>query len=175
MDPPCPGCQALLPPIDGPTHRYIGASPACWALYSALQSGGEPPLHPAPANALLVDAYAAQHPGTPSPQAVQSVAVHILTLHGIFAHGLGIEQALWLRRSALQERNSSRHGRYTWLEPPNFSGALTIAAIVAEPTPAARTAAVEHYVEQIYQIWAAAHGTPIAKWYARFVAVDRHR
>jgi hypothetical protein len=68
---PCPGCRAPLPPVDGPTHRYIGASPACWALYTALQSGGDPPLAPAPANALLVDAYAAQHPGAPSPQATQ--------------------------------------------------------------------------------------------------------
>ena len=31
---PCPGCQAPLPALDGPTHRYIGASPACWAIYA---------------------------------------------------------------------------------------------------------------------------------------------
>ena len=23
---PCPGCGALFPPSDGPTHRYLGAS-----------------------------------------------------------------------------------------------------------------------------------------------------
>lgn len=175
MDTPCPGCQALLPPMDGPTHRYIGASPACWALYSALQSGGEPPLHPAPATALLVDAYAAQHPGTPSPQAIQSVAVHILTLHGILAHGIGVDQALRLRRLALQERAGSRHGRYTWLAPPDFSGTPTIAAIVAEPTPTARTAMVERYVEQIHHRWFNRHGTTIADWYARFIAAGLQR
>jgi hypothetical protein len=172
----CPGCQALLPAIDGPTHRYIGASPACWALYSALQSGGEPPLAPAPANALLVDAYAAQHPGMPSSQAIQSVAVHdVLTLHGIFAYGIGVEQALWLRRAALQERKSPRHGRFTWLEPPDFNGTLTIAAIVAEPTPEARTAALQRYAEQIYHVWAAAHGTTISEWFGRFIAPDLPR
>ncbi len=172
---PCPGCKALLAPLDGPTHRYIGASPACWAIYTALQSAGEPPLTPAPANGLLVDAYAAQHPGVPSAQAIQSVAVHLLTLHGIFAHGINVERALWLRLEALQERQGARQGRYTWLEPPDFSGPLTVAAIVTEPTPEARSAAVERYVEAVYRIWAAVHGTQLAKWYARFMAADRQR
>lgn len=170
---PCPGCGALLAPLDGPTHRYIGASPACWALYTALQSAGEPPLAPAPANALLVDAYAAHHPGIPSPPAIQSVAVHLLTLHGIFAHGLGIDQALWIRREALQERSGSRHGRYTWLEPPDFSAVPTIAEVVSEPTPIARTAALGHYIKAVYQAWIAAHGTTIANWYAQFIAATR--
>ncbi len=166
---PCPGCGAPLPPLDGPTHRYIGASPACWALYTALQSGGEPPLAPAPTNELLVDAYAAQHPGTPSPQAIQSVAVHLLVLHGIFARGMSVERALWLRREALNERGGSRHGRYTWMEPPDLAGSLSVAAIVREPTPEARTAAVARYAEEVYRIWAAAHGPTIAGWYAAFV------
>lgn len=166
---PCPGCQAMLPPLDGPTHRYIGASPACWALYTALQSGGEPPLALAPMNGLLVDAYAAQHPGMPSPQAIQSVAVHLLTLHGVFAHGVGVERALWLRLEALQERSGSRRGRYSWLEPPDFAGSLTVAEIVREPTPEARSAALARYGEAVYRIWASAHGETIAAWYAMFV------
>ena len=52
----CPGCQAQLAPADGPTHRYIGASPACWALYTTLYNGGEPPLAPAAQSQLLGDA-----------------------------------------------------------------------------------------------------------------------
>jgi hypothetical protein len=165
---PCPGCRALLPPLDGPTHRYIGASPACWALYTAL-GVGEPPLAPAPMNGLLVDAYAAQHPGVPSPQSIQSVAVHLLTLHGVFAQGLGVERALWLRLETLQERTGSRRGRYSWLEPSDFTGSPTVAEIVREPTPEARSAAVARYVEGVYRAWASAHGATIAAWYATFV------
>lgn len=95
---PCPGCGALFEVHAGPTHRYIGASPACWAMYSAWLIGVPPsaddlarsdaPPRPGPttagpdgASALVVDAYAAQHHGTPSPQAIQSVAVHVLALH----------------------------------------------------------------------------------------------
>jgi hypothetical protein len=65
-------------------------------------------------------------------------------LHGVFAHAISVDQALWLRRATLQERSGSRLNRYTWLEPPAFSGSLSVASIVAEPTPAARTAAVAH-------------------------------
>ncbi len=169
---PCPGCGAPLPPLDGPTHRYIGASPACWALYTAL-GAGEPPLAPAPMNELLVDAYDAQHPGVPSPQAIQSVAVHLLTLHGVFAHGVSVERALWLRLEALQERTGSRRGRYSWLEPPDLAGTPTVAEIVREPTPEARSAAAARYVEAVYRAWASAHGATIAAWYATFVGGDR--
>jgi hypothetical protein len=33
---PCPGYEVLVPEIDGPTHRYIGASAGCWAAYGKL-------------------------------------------------------------------------------------------------------------------------------------------
>ena len=116
----CPGCRAELPKLPGPTHRYIGASPACWAIFSDLLNAGKPPLAPAPANGLIGDAYAAQHPGTPVDQAIQSVAVHLLVLHGVFTRGLDPTSALWIRRLALREKGKSRRGRFRWLEPPSW-------------------------------------------------------
>ena len=83
----CPGCGMRHAPLDGPTHRYIGASPACWALFAPLTVGDVPdaalladtrvpPEIAVPSSradptlgVLLVDAYAAQHAGVPSPQA----------------------------------------------------------------------------------------------------------
>jgi hypothetical protein len=32
----CVGCGALVPDIDGPTHRYMAASPGCWALFGEV-------------------------------------------------------------------------------------------------------------------------------------------
>lgn len=87
-------------PHDGPTHAYIGAHPGCWALYSAVIATGAPgdllrssrvdarPVTTLPSRdlaRLLVDGYAAQHHGVPSPQAIQSVAVDLLALYGIMA------------------------------------------------------------------------------------------
>ena len=116
---PCPGCGALFPPHDGPLHRYIGASAACWAMFSWSQAGGgsDPtgliarsriPDNPVPVpahgdavstDALWGDAYGVQHHGGDSPQAVQSVAVHLLDLHAIISGqttrpGWAIERAL---------------------------------------------------------------------------------
>ena len=118
---PCPGCGALYPPSEGATHPYIGASAGCWALHGPMSAGQQPderllaesrvpsrPVrHGAAASAargasLLVDAYAAQHPGVPSPQSIQSVAVHLLTLHGVLRRGLDPSRALWIRLRAVR-------------------------------------------------------------------------
>lgn len=177
---PCPGCGALLPRADGPTHRYIGASPACWAIYSALLAGGTPEveiLTPPPipatrtvpgiaAGELLVDAYAAQHPGEPSPQAIQSVAVHLLALHGVLERGVGPGKALWIRLRAVRER-----GVFRWLDPPSFRDTLTVVH-VAGAEPAERGARMAEYVASVYEVWAAAYEETIAGWYVRFVERD---
>lgn len=164
----CPGCEALLPPSNNEaTHRYIGASPACWALYSALCNAGEPPLAPTPFEPLLVDAYAAQHPGTPSPQAIQSVAVHLLVLYGVLQQGEAPSQSLWLRRRALRER-----GHFHWLTPPSFAGSLSVADIVQGPGPAARSELLARYVEAVWQRWSAQHRATLRDWYERFVLTE---
>lgn len=162
----CPDCGAPLPAVDGPTHRYIGASAACWALFSALNNAGEPPLAPAPHLALLPDAYAAQHPGVPSPQAIQSVAVHLITLHGVFVRGVTMSQAVWLRQAALVGRD--KHARFTWLTPPDLTRGLTVADIVAGATPESRTDLARQYITDVWQAWAAHHAT-VATWYAHYV------
>lgn len=166
---PCPGCQAVLPDTDGPTHRYIGASPACWAIYTALLSGGEPPLAPAPSNTLMVDAYAAQHPGTPSPQSIQSVAVHLITMYGVLEKGVPYDRALWLRQEALNERHSPKKDRFTWLTPPDFTDSITVADLARASTPAARNAQAKDYIENVWQLWAKLHKGTIILWYDQHI------
>ncbi len=62
-----------------------------------MQSGGHPLLASHPFAPLLTDAYAAQHPGVPSPQAIRSVAVHLLTLYGVLVRGVPPKNALQIR------------------------------------------------------------------------------
>jgi hypothetical protein len=71
----CVGCAAMVPDIDGPTHRYIGASPGCWALYGELAEKEAGDFRYVRSHQLTVDAYCAQHPGVPSPQAVRWLEV----------------------------------------------------------------------------------------------------
>lgn len=166
----CPDCGMLLPQHgqDGPTHRYIGASPGCWALFSSLNAG-EPPLASSRLGTLIFDAYTAQHHGTPSPQAIQSVAVHLLVLYGVLNQGVAPDQALWIRRRATRPLFGPKHGRFHWLAPPDVAGCLTIADIVHAPTPAARAAQGEAFVEQVWALWAAQHRATLAQWYAAYV------
>ncbi|GIK76010.1 MAG: hypothetical protein BroJett021_49980 [Chloroflexota bacterium] len=166
----CPDCGAWLPPAsEGAIHRYIGASPACWAIFSALVNAGEPPLAPHPLIALLPDAYAAQHPGVPSAQAVQSVAVHLLTLYGVLECNVAPEQTLWIRQRAVRGAAIERHVRFVWLTPPDFAGSPTVADITAKELPAARTEQAIHYIEAVWNLWAQRHQPTIAAWYQRYV------
>ena len=177
----CPRCVASFPRFDGATHPYIGASAACWELYAAVLAGAEPPADlllastvasvrvltgtvPPHARALLLDAYAAQHHGTPSPQAIQSVAVHLLLLHGVLARGMAADAALWIRRQAVR-----RKGVYTWLTPPDADRAYALRHCfpgLGIDTPCS----LESYVRSVYDAWQALHVGQLDRWYDAFVA-----
>jgi hypothetical protein len=167
----CPGCCAeLAVSTDAVGHAYIGASPECWTVYSLLVLARPPPLAPLPLAPLLVDAYAAQHPGTPSPQAIQSVAVHLLVLHGVLELGQPADKCVWLRQRALRTKFGPKHERFQWLTPPEFRGSITVASIAAQATPAERSHTAAEYITQIWQIWSALHAPIIAAWYDTYVA-----
>jgi hypothetical protein len=176
----CPGCVASFPRGDGAVHPYIGASAACWGLHAAVLAGAEPaaellltstvapvrvpPLTPhAHAGALLLDAYAAQHHGTPSPQAIQSVAVHLLVLHGVLARGVGADSALWIRRQAVRQK-----GVYSWLTPPDAEVSYSLRHCFPGPgidEPCSR----DRYVTSVYLAWRALHLAPLDHWYDTYV------
>lgn len=117
----CVGCGTAVPRVDGPTHRYMGASPGCWAIYGEVtaRSLTEPGFRPV--HQYVVDTYAVQHPGTPSNQAVQSVAVHLISLYAHLVLGHRLERTPALLQRALRQR-----GVFRWLPPPSFGDALTV-------------------------------------------------
>jgi len=181
---PCPGCGALFPPHDGPIHRYIGASAACWALFSwSVVSGwtdvtellaqsripDDRVLVPAhrdepPIESLWGDAYGVQHHGGNSPQAIQSVAVHLLNLHGII--GGKTTKPGWAISRALRVR-----GVFRKLEPPTLGSALTFRHLFpggGVGAPVTRS----QYVASVYEAWMALHRPVVEEWYARYVVAD---
>lgn len=178
---PCPGCVARVLPHDGPVHPYIGASAACWALHSAVLAGSEPPedllasstaapvqvadvTAPPGVEALLLDAYAAQHHGVPSPQAIQSVAVHLLVLHGVLARGAAPGAALWIRRQAVR-----RKGVFSWLTPPPADTSYSLRHCFPGPG-IDRPRAIATYVGSVYASWRARHHRQLDLWYDAHVA-----
>lgn len=79
---PCPGCGALFPEADGPTHAYMTSSPACWAAFGRLLAAEYSGTAPMDIHRLCVDSYAVQHPGDGvDRRAIQSVGLHLARLY----------------------------------------------------------------------------------------------
>jgi len=151
---PCPGCGALVPDTDGPAHPYIGASAGCWAVFCEVlaKEYGEyqyPAIH-----RLTVDAYAAQHPGTPSRRSIQSVATHLAGLCLTLEYDLGPEQV-----TAAMGRILSQRPPFVWLEPPPTLGAQTILDVASARTLAEHEQKVRQWACAVWSAWAANHQT----------------
>ena len=77
---------------------------------------------------------------------------------------------MWLRVQGVSERNASKLGRFFWLTPPSFSGALSIANVARESTPASRATLAARYVECVWTTWSRVHGETVSAWFDEFIA-----
>lgn len=114
---PCAGCGLVAGPAAGPTHPYIGASPGCWARFTELHVLGAAPA----SGQLLVDTYAAQHPGVAQRRAAQSVCVHLISLCAALERGWPPERGPELLRRAVSGRPD-----WPWLDPPSPLARITV-------------------------------------------------
>lgn len=109
------------------------------------------------------DAYGVQHHGEDSPQAIQSVAIHLLTLHGAITRRA---DGVWVKRRALHTR-----GVFHKLEPPPLGCALTIRHLY--PIEGTGTAVrTSDYAYSVYNAWIGLHRTTVESWYERYVVRD---
>jgi Family of unknown function (DUF5946) len=157
---PCIGCGLRLPDADGPTHAYLGASAACWALYGEVlaKEYGEyryPSVH-----RLTVDTYSVQHPGTPSRRSIQSVAVHLVSLYLVLEKNYSSEKATAGIRRALARRHE-----FVWLDPPSTLGSLTILDVRNATDFSQHKAMVKRWAESVWQAWSPHHET-VRRWAA---------
>ncbi|MBA3839846.1 MAG: hypothetical protein H0X55_06055 [Thermoleophilaceae bacterium] len=153
----CPGCGALLPAEDGPTHPYIRASPACWARYGEVlaREFGDPDyfaLHQ-----LTVDAYAVQHPGVAERRAIQSVGLHLMTLCMVIEDGADPREGPKLHRRMV------RRPAFEWLDPPPMDGRLTVAAILPAQSPSEHERLVRAWARDVWEAWTPHHET-VRRW-----------
>jgi hypothetical protein len=158
---PCIGCGAVLPEIEGPTHRYMESSPACWAAYSEVlaREFGDQELFQR-VHRFTVDAYAVQHPGSPSPQGIQSVAVHLMSLCTLIEGGSTTTWAREIIREAVRIK-----GRFVWLQPPPSMGPVTVADVWGAKGAAEHEKAVMAWARSAWESWSPHHAT-IRTWCA---------
>jgi len=127
------------------------------------------PAHNAilPLDVLWADAYGVQHHGETSPQAIQSVALHLLNLHGIISGQT--TRPRWPLERALRTK-----GVFQKLAPPPLGSALTVRHLFpggGVGTPVTRS----QYVVSVYEAWMALHRSSVEQWYERYVVPDQIR
>lgn len=156
----CAGCGLALPHRQGPTHAYLGASAACWALYGEVlaREYSEPAYFGI--HQLTVDVYAVQHPGVPERRSIQSVALHLITLCLILEDGVDPIQGPKLHRRL------AKHHRFRWLEPPHPNGRLTVADVRRATSRPGHERTVEAWARDVWRAWAPHHAT-VRRWIDR--------
>lgn len=153
----CVGCGAIVDAIEGPVHRYMTAAPGCWERYGEVLSALSSDAALQTARLMCVDAYAAQHPGAPTPQAIQSVAVHLMNCYGYLVRG----------RPVGVPRFAGHKGMFVWLHPPTFRAVRTVHLMPTIGTHDALTSAARAWVESVWNAWSP-HHAQIAQWYAAY-------
>lgn len=156
----CYGCGALVPDEDGPTHRYLGASPGCWAIYGEVLARGAADPARGDDRLLILNSYCVQHPGVPGPQATQSVWVHLIGLYLVLERGYDSSSRVV---SALGR--AAGGGRFHWLIPPVGRYPVTIVDVHAAADPAAHRAAARAMAKTTWAAWQGYHAQ-VAAWAA---------
>ena len=149
---PCPGCRLRLPEVATGTHPYIGASSGCRSRFGELLAKEFADLRYARFHRLTVDAYAAQHPGAPSPQSIRSVAIHLMALCLMLDRNVPIPTAQ--RTFALLAR---RDQELRWLDPPDPIGMTTVADVLAAVDPDDHSDRVRRWAAEVWNAWSAHH------------------
>jgi hypothetical protein len=161
----CVGCGAMVPNVEGPTHRYIGASPGCWTAYGKLSEKEAADFRFMRYHQLTVDAYCAQHPGEPSPQAIRSVAVHLVALHLQLERETPIE-GLYAARQRVASLAKEGRLNLGWLEPPASMGGITVLRALEAGDPVEYGEVARLWAGSVWGAWSA-HHEAVRLWAAR--------
>lgn len=155
---PCLGCGGLFPDIEGPTHPYLESSPGCAAAcgelfachYQDMAFYGD-------VYRLANDAYAVQHPGGDSRQAIQSVGIHLVRLCLVLEYALPPERANDAALAAARRKHE-----FCWLERPADMGAITVADFQGVSGEEHRTL-LREWARSAWEAWSSHHET-VRSW-----------
>jgi hypothetical protein len=129
----------------------MDSSPACWSAFGHILAAEYSNPDLMAVHRLSVDAFAVQHPGGESRQAIQSVGLHLARLQFQLEHGPQPDEA-----NAFMLRIAARKHTLPRLAPPAGYRVTT-----ADVAPVAGTGeheeAVRKWAEDAYQCWAHAH------------------
>jgi Family of unknown function (DUF5946) len=161
----CPGCAVALPVLDAPTHPYIGASPACWGTFGELSAREYQDRAYAGTHQISVDVYAVQHPGRPERRAVQSVAVHLMTLAMILEDGTDPLVGPRLHKRMVRSE-------FAWLDPPAMQGRMNVSDVLPARTREEHRRLVRAWAQDVWMAWEPHHAT-VRRWVEQSLKAKR--
>lgn len=148
----CPGCGARFAPLPhDETHRYIGASSACWAAFGELLAREFHDVAYGRVHRHTVDVYSVQHPGTDERRQRQSVALHLIGLCHWLEHGLDTA-----RLNAITQRLADADRSWPWLPPPAEFEMTVQDVLVARDGPE-HVQLVRRWAQTTWDRWSDAH------------------
>lgn len=127
------------------------SSPGCWAVYGKILAREYSNPSYMRSHRQTVDAYAVQHPGRPSPQSVQSVAVHLIALH------LALELHKPSAQIVTNIKSAADTGTFSWLDPPMTRGAMTVCDVVRATNAEEHAALVGSWALSVWEAWSSHH------------------
>ncbi|MEO1250727.1 MAG: DUF5946 family protein [Pseudomonadota bacterium] len=142
----CPDCGGFFEPSDAAAHKYLGASPGCWAAFNVVMAREFQDAAYFAAHRFTVDAYTAQHPGDPADRrAVQSANIHLAALFLIVEKGRPQNVPALLSALATGHKDKFK----PLAEPQPFS--ITVNDIVAAEDAAAHCERARDWAEDVWR------------------------
>jgi hypothetical protein len=99
-----------------------------------------------------------QHPGRPSPQAIRSVALHLIRLCLLLEHGLNIARANDAVLAVSQVKS-----KFVWLTPPQNRGDITVADVHLTTNAEEHVRLVRKWSSSAWAAWKS-HHAQIEAW-----------
>jgi hypothetical protein len=154
---PCPDCGAEYARLNGPTHAYLGGTPACWAAFNEVLAREFQDAAYFSIHRLTVDAYTAQHPGNQTDRrAAQSVNIHLTALYLVIEEN---REFLYASK-ALGILANNQKDKFKELAPPHPSDyALTVKDVLNAETAYDHKKVVRAWAEDVWRAWAPHHDT----------------
>jgi uncharacterized protein DUF5946 len=151
----CPGCDGSFAAVDGPTHPYMTGSSGCWRTFGDVLAADYADPERMAFHQLVIDAYAAQHPGDGDRRQVQSVGLHLMTLCLFLEHAADPALGTELHRRMIRRPSFHRLER-------SGPGSVTVADVpVHGDVDAARRVAFT-WAADVWQTYAGAHDIVVA-------------
>ncbi|MCH8931370.1 MAG: hypothetical protein IIA98_10730 [Proteobacteria bacterium] len=126
----------------------MDSSPGFWAAFGEVLAREYSDVNYGANHHLTVDAYALQHPGKQSPQSINSIAVHLVSLYLIFERDMTMSAATRSMQKLVEHK-----AVFSWLDPSADLGQVTVRGVLNAKDAEAHVQMVKKWAESTWSAW----------------------